>query len=40
MKRKKRLSLTVECGILFGILMLEAAIALKVDLLNDPSGNY
>ena len=38
MKRKKRLSLTVEGGILFGILMLVAAIALIVALLSDPPG--
>jgi hypothetical protein len=37
-KRKKRLSLTVEGGILFGILMLVAAIALIVALLSDPPG--
>ncbi len=36
MKRRKRLSLTAEGGILFGILMLVAAIALIVALLSDP----
>ena len=36
MKRKKRLSLTAEGGILFGILMLVAAIALIVALLSNP----
>lgn len=36
MKRKKRLSLTAEGGILFGVLMLVAVIALTVALLSDP----
>ena len=37
MRRKKKLSLTVEGGILFGILMLVAVIALTVTLLSAPS---
>ena len=37
MRRRKRLSLTAEGGILFGILMLVAVIALVVTLFSLPS---
>ena len=39
MKRRKRLSLTAEGGILFGVLMLVAVIALLVALFSDPPGS-
>ena len=39
MKRKKRLSLTAEGGILFGVLMLVAVIALTVALFSNPPGS-